>query len=331
MPRTARDDDSDVDMADMLTDSEEEDGTTSSDDSDNEEEQGAIAGTVRRGRPPSRVYDDPPNMNWHAQGLAARAGRDAASIGVAFGQAAAVEAGASGPRRGARQRNQPQQFEAGAASCFTRTSRAPPSEGEAPQQQAAAPPKRARSDEGRCRHPGSKAAKAKHKATRARSAVRAAAREKVLAAQDDNAMELFLEFSWRQRKSIAISTFASSRNAGHSKTDAYVHAALAARVGWRTAHDWVHRWRRDEGALFESSWGKNKKVPHYFQDEEVILKSTKWWQSHRPRKGASPSLSGVSVTVSVTVSVRVLEPSALPHDACLLTMFACRRQSTSYR
>ena len=108
-----------------------------------------------------------------------------------------------------------------------------------------------------------------------------------LAQQDvESSEELFVEFSWRQRKAIAISTYASVRAIPLSKTEALFHAAIACRVSWRTVHNWIAKWRRKDGTFEQSKWGKSPKVPSYFLDAEVRLKAAKWWRSRQPKQGA---------------------------------------------
>ena len=119
----------------------------------------------------------------------------------------------------------------------------------------------------------------------ARAAARAEAKAAVLAKKADWADESFLEFSWRQRQSMAASNYTSARNKGHTKTESLYIAALSAQVSWRTAHEWVKRWRLGEGFLDVSKRASKSKQPMYFKEEDVRLASAKWWAAQRPRQG----------------------------------------------
>ena len=125
------------------------------------------------------------------------------------------------------------------------------------------------------------------------------AQAQVIRAELDTSADLFLEFSWRQRRGIAVSAFAHARASGTSKTDAYKIAALASRVTWQTVHEWVKAWRNNDGVLQPCNWGCHSKVPHYFNDAEVKLKAAKWWRSHQPKQGEAP----VSVIGALTAAL----------------------------
>ena len=95
------------------------DASTSSSDSEDgpEEEEEAPFGRPF-GRPRARMLDGPAYVKSVAPGRAARAGGDAASIGVLAGEAAGDPTSAEGRTSGAR--TQPSRYDAAPAVCFTR-------------------------------------------------------------------------------------------------------------------------------------------------------------------------------------------------------------------
>ena len=75
MPKTA------ADVEEDFVDNSDDDGSTS-DSSSEEDDSEAVVG--RGGRPPSCVYDDPANVAWRLQGVAARCGQDEKRLGIVF-------------------------------------------------------------------------------------------------------------------------------------------------------------------------------------------------------------------------------------------------------
>ena len=63
-----------------------------------------------------------------------------------------------------------------------------------------------------------------------RAAAQAEAKAAILAKEADWADESFLEFSWRQRQSMALSSYTSAQNKGHNKTESLYIAYLSAQV-----------------------------------------------------------------------------------------------------
>ena len=85
---------------------------------------------------------------------------------------------------------------------------------------------------------------------------------------------------------MAIAAFARARADENNKTTAYYVAALASDVTVKYVKQWVRRWRLDDGVLDPTNWGKSRRVPTYFTDENIRKKSLAWWQARKPRKGA---------------------------------------------
>ena len=97
--------------------------------------------------------------------------------------------------------------------------------------------------------------------------------------------DAFLAKSWMQRKADAIGSYAMARSIGYDKASATMVAVCTARVSQTTAKRWVRQWRSTNGMLSPLNWGNHKKVPFYFKDEEIRLKSAEWWRCRKPRKG----------------------------------------------
>lgn len=136
----------------------------------------------------------------------------------------------------------------------------------------------------RDRHPNHKRSgkrRSKQEAAAARAKERAE-RIEALVRQGD---EVFIQFSWEDRKNIALSTFTQAISTGCSKMEAYERAAFAARVSSRTAQSWLAQWHANEGAWSESLWGAHSKWVSVFTDERIKQKSLKWWLGHAPKKG----------------------------------------------
>ena len=277
MPREKADDsDEDWDYSDLEYDSDMPDVVSS--DSDEEFQEDFMHRAIL-GRPRSKIYDSKDYIS-EATGRAERSGLDAGRLEGTNHNWKAAE----GSKR---QRRSPAAFEAGAASCFKRgkpsataavagpvSSPAPPVD----------PPRRGRSQVRKTARQQRKDRYGK------RAEARLEAQRQVAALEHDMSNELFLEFSWRQRRAIAVSTYSQARAASLSKTDALKTAALASRASWQSVHGWVSEWRKGDGVLAGGNWGKNCKIPHYFQDAEVKLKAAKWWRSHQPKQGKFFSL-----------------------------------------
>ena len=250
-----------------------------------------VADKGRPGRLPnaSKVLgQDPEYMAWRLKGRASRAGQDAKRLGVGFFGGAQVEDASlthepnvAGPRRSSRGSRPVDRLEAGAASCFTKRPRDDAAKD--PGAPSTVKDPGAPSKKPRIQAPTRKGSKF----NQARAAARAKAKAALLAQEHEWAQEAFLEFSWRQRQSMVVSAYTHARVKGHDKTEALYMASLSAQVAWRTAHEWVHRWRLGEGFLDESKRGSSKKQPLYFKEEDVRLASAAWWAAQRPRQGHS--------------------------------------------
>ena len=99
------------------------------------------------------------------------------------------------------------------------------------------------------------------------------------------AEQLWANFSWKQRKELAICEFARARAEGCNKRAAAARGGHAAHVNYETARGWVHDFLLNDGKMSASRWGKGVKIPSIFLDEEVILKSHKWWRDRAPKRG----------------------------------------------
>ena len=90
----------------------------------------------RKGRPPSRVYDDPANVAWRLHGVAARCGQDAKRLGIVFVNGAPLQAEAEEEtdeepdkplgRRPVRSRTPTPLYDAKPAVCFKRVPKTVP-------------------------------------------------------------------------------------------------------------------------------------------------------------------------------------------------------------
>ena len=227
------------------------------------------------GRPRSKIYDSKDCVS-EATGRAERSGLDA-------GRLEGTNDGWKAAEGSKRVRKQPAGFVAGAASCFKRGKPGATAAvaGPAP---PVAPLLRGRS---KVRQTARQQHRARHKQ---RAERREEAQRQVAASEHEASEELFLEFSWRQRRSIAVSSYSQARVLNCTKTEALKIAAIASRCSWRAVHEWATKWRKGEGALDACRWGTNSKVHSYFQDEEIRLKAARWWRSHQPKQGATSHL-----------------------------------------
>ena len=124
--------------------------------------------------------------------------------------------------------------------------------------------------------------KPSHRNRDTEAAARAERETAMLLAQADL---LWANFSWKQRKQIAICAFAQGRADGLSKKLAARKGGEAARVNYETARGWVYNFLLNDGKMSASRWGKGMKIPSIFLDEEIILKSHKWWADRAPKRG----------------------------------------------
>ena len=96
--------------------------------------------------------------------------------------------------------------------------------------------------------------------------------------------EILVQFSWRQRKEMAISAFAKTMECKYSKLASYLIASFAARVTERTIRDWIKGWKIDEDGFFACDSGTNC-VRSNLDEPDVKDLATKWWMDNAPRKG----------------------------------------------
>ena len=230
MPKTAADVDEDF-VHDSADDGSTSDSSSEGDDSE--------AVTRREGRPPSRVYDDPANVAWRLQGRATRCGQDAKRLGVVFVDGAPLQAEGKEEneeepdkalgRRAARSWTPTSMYDAKPAVCFTRvpktvTTPAPATAAPAtpapatpaPATPAPATPAPATPASAKAKGAGRKAKGESSKPSKvARSLERANARAALQEQEQDWAEDLFVEFSWRQRRSIAVASYVRGRSCHH--------------------------------------------------------------------------------------------------------------------
>ena len=94
------------------------------------------------------------------------------------------------------------------------------------------------------------------------------------------------EFSWRQRRKLAIKAFVTAVAFGYQKLVAYHIATFACGAGARSVQDWVAKWRKSpDGFEQEFKWGKNSGSVSILMEEDVIAASKQWWRENAPRKG----------------------------------------------
>ena len=266
-PTRAMDSDDDFEPSD-----DGSDGLISETDSDDDFQEDLVHRAVL-GRPRSAIYDAKTYISG-ATGMAERSGLDAARLEATSDNWKASD----GSKR---QRRSPAAFEAGAASCFKRVKTSEVSASAVP-----TPPPKTSPNAPRGRQEVRHTARSQRKQRyRQRAERRLEAQRQVAASERGLSDELFLEFSWRQRRSIAVSAYAQARVVGESKTEALRIAAIASRASWIAVHKWVTSWRKGEGVLDACRWGHNSKAPSYFQDAEVKLKAAKWWRSRQPKQG----------------------------------------------
>ena len=165
--------------------------------------------------------------------MASRSKRDANNLGLNGSKPEVLGRG--------RVRKAPQGFEAGAVVCFTRQkiSEPPPLDPEPyfdDSWETEKPSVVVRCRE-KDRHRKQAWKQCSSKLRRAR--VFAEAHAAKIADLVGRADEIFVQFSWRQRKEMAISTFAKAMECKYSKLASYLIASFAARVTERTIRDWI--------------------------------------------------------------------------------------------
>ena len=96
--------------------------------------------------------------------------------------------------------------------------------------------------------------------------------------------EIFVQFSWRQRKEMAISAFAKAMECKYSTLAFYLIASFAARVAERTIRDWIKGWKIDEDGVFACDYGTNCARSN-LDEPDVKDLAAKWWMDNAPRKG----------------------------------------------
>ena len=144
--------------------------------------------------------------------------------------------------------------------------------------------------------------KAKKERAQQRAKKKAAAIAELVGRLDENE-----EFSWRQRRKMALKAFVASVEFGYSKLVSYHVAKFAASVSERVVQDWVRRWRESkEGFEASFSWG-GQCPPSILTDEDVMEASKTWWREHAPKKGASSCSSFLTMFSAGKTRVRIAD------------------------
>ena len=118
-----------------------------------------------------------------------------------------------------------------------------------------------------------------------RANLRAAKKQAELDRLEAWAQDEFIDFSWLERRKLALARFSVARQDGFSCQRGYEEAAKCARVSERTAADWIRDYCDNDGFFTVSNWGAHAKIVSVFDDPEVKLKSIQWWNAHQPKKG----------------------------------------------
>ena len=66
---------------------------------------------------------------------------------------------------------------------------------------------------------------------------------------------------------------------------AYAIASIASGVHERTVRAYVADYLNHEGFFSPCNWGRNQKVPTFFEDETIKHMSRVWWRNHGARRG----------------------------------------------
>ena len=209
--------------------------------------------------------------------VASRSKRDARNLGLHEGNSTTLS-------RSTRTRKPIVPYVAESAVCFTRNKAPTQLIDESWETEAPSVPV-SRSDKERERRQAFKTA-ASH-VNRARViAERQAAEVAELVSKSD---EIFVKFSWRERKELAISSFAKARSCGYSKMTAYLVASFGARVSQTTVRIWIKAWQHGDDGFFSCNKGTNT-VRSNLSEPDVMALATQWWLDHAPRKGSCSHL-----------------------------------------
>ena len=186
---------------------------------------------------------------------------------------------------GKRQRKPVAQYEAGSAACFVRTrpQQAPlqPILEPEPHNESESNEAWVRTDLERATKQARKDMPTRQQLKEARAKKKAAKIAELVGKLDEEE-----EFSWRQRRKLAIKAFVAAVLFGYAKLVAYHVATFAAGVSSRSVQDWVAKWRKSpDGFEQHFNWGKNSGSPSILLEEDVQAASKQWWRDNAPRKG----------------------------------------------
>ena len=97
--------------------------------------------------------------------------------------------------------------------------------------------------------------------------------------------EIFLTYSWNERKDHCVLAFSETYSVTGRLTDGYKFGARAARVCEKTAWSWITAFEANEGFHDLPEWGKHSPVPFVLDDEDIKAKCIDWINAHEPRRG----------------------------------------------
>ena len=101
----------------------------------------------------------------------------------------------------------------------------------------------------------------------------------------EKADEIFLNFSWHDRRQLAVCSWVQGLQDGYGRMPSYEIASVATRVHSSTVRDWVREWLKDDGFFTAANWGSHDYVPTYLADEDIANACREWWRDRRPKKG----------------------------------------------
>lgn len=97
--------------------------------------------------------------------------------------------------------------------------------------------------------------------------------------------EVFLDFSMRLRRELAVSAFAKAREVGYEKTASWLMAGIAARVSDRTVRSWINDWVTHGDGFFTSCMSGCNRVAGNLDEPDVKEACRQWWHDQAPIKG----------------------------------------------
>lgn len=169
------------------------------------------------------------------------------------------------------------------------------------------------------RHPDREHLAAERARKKMRAQGRAERARRKLQVLVEKADEVFIEFSWLQRKQWAITTFVQALEDGYPRMFAYEIASVAARVDIATVRRYVKDWLSNDGFFTSANWGAHDYVPTFLRDEDIAEACREWWRDRAPKKGVSPRASLLLLALELTVVVcRTEKPSRCRFPAILV-------------